>query len=125
VRLLLDTQILYWFFYEPEKLSPKAMQHLTAAEAVLVSSVSVWEIAIKVRIGKMKADPRRMVERFDAAGFGELPIYSRHAAAVSDLPLHHGDPFDRLLIAQAMSEPLHLLTTDAQLKPYSHLVIEV
>ena len=125
MRLLLDTQILYWFFYEPKKLSPKAMQHLTAAEAVLVSSVSVWEIAIKVRIGKMKADPRRMVERFDAAGFGELPIYSRHAAAVSDLPLHHGDPFDRLLIAQAMSEPLHLLTTDAQLKPYSHLVIEV
>jgi PIN domain nuclease of toxin-antitoxin system len=95
------------------------------AEAVLVSSASIWEIAIKVRIGKLNANPRRVVQFMEAAGFEELPVFSRHTVLVADLPLYHTDPFDRLLIAQAISEPLHLLTTDAQLKPYSELVILV
>ncbi len=125
MRILLDTQIVYWFFYEPENVPKAARELMAEAEAVLVSAVSVWEIAIKVRLGKMKADPRRVVQLMEAAGFKELPVYARHTVLVADLPMYHGDPFDRLLIAQAISEPLHLLTADTQLRQYSTLVIQV
>jgi|ERR1035437_6100742 PIN domain nuclease of toxin-antitoxin system len=125
MRLLLDTQILYWFYYEPQNLQEATQQIMTEAEAVYVSSASIWEIAIKVRLGKMTANPRRIVQLLHAAGFAELPVFSRHTVIVADLPMYHGDPFDRLLIAQAISEPLNLLTADAQLKQYSNLVIQV
>ena len=123
MRLLLDTHIFYWSFYNPEKLSNKAISTIMQAEAVFVSSASIWETAIKVRLGKMDGSPAELAAEIAAAGFQELPVWSRHALLVADLPMHHSDPFDRLLIAQAMSEPLHLLTADAQLKPYSDLVI--
>ncbi|MGA2085011.1 MAG: type II toxin-antitoxin system VapC family toxin [Terracidiphilus sp.] len=125
MKLLLDTHIVCWQFYEPRNLPKEARRLMLDAEAVLVSSASIWEIAIKVRIGKLNANPRRVVQFMEAAGFEELPVFSRHTVLVADLPLYHTDPFDRLLIAQAISEPLHLLTTDAQLKPYSELVILV
>jgi PIN domain nuclease of toxin-antitoxin system len=123
MRLLLDTHIFYWSFYNPEKLSNKAISTIMQAEAVFVSSASIWETAIKVRLGKMDGSPAELAAEIEASGFQELPVWSRHALLVADLPMHHSDPFDRLLIAQAMSEPLHLLTADAQLKPYSDLVI--
>jgi PIN domain nuclease of toxin-antitoxin system len=125
MRLLADTQIVYWFYHEPGKLSAAARRHLDGADAVYVSAASVWEIAIKVKLGKLKAEPLRLVQRIEAAGMRELPVFSRHTVLVADLPLLHTDPFDRLLIAQAMSEPLHLLTSDARMKQYSELVIEV
>jgi len=125
MRLLADTQIVYWFFHEPEKLPPAARRHLDAASAVYISAASVWEIAVKVRLGKMKADPQRLVERIEASNMRDLPVFSRHTMLVSELPLLHADPFDRLLIAQAISEPLHLLTTDSRMKQYSELVIQV
>lgn len=125
MRLLLDTHIFYWSFYERGRLSRKALKLIAGAEAIFVSSASIWEIAIKVRLGKIKADPLELIEQIEASGFQELPVFSRHAALVADLPMHHTDPFDRLLIAQALSEPLHLVTVDAQLKPYSDLVIQV
>ena len=125
MRLLLDTQIVYWHFYEPKNLPKQVPQLMADAEVVLVSAVSIWEIAIKVGIGKMKANPRRLVQFLAAAGFSELPVFSRHTVLVAELPMHHGDPFDRLLIAQAMSEPLNLLTSDAKLRQYSDLVIYV
>ena len=123
MRLLLDTHIFYWSFYNPEKLSNKEISTIMQAEAVFVSSASIWETAIKVRLGKMDGSPAQLAAEIEASGFQELPVWSRHALLVADLPMHHSDPFDRLLIAQAMSEPLHLLTADAQLKPYSDLVI--
>ena len=123
MRLLLDTHIFYWSFYDPDHLSAKALSTIMAAEAVFVSSASIWEMAIKVRLGKMTGDPRELAEHISAAGFRELPVFARHAHVVAGLPMHHTDPFDRLLIVQAMSEPLHLLTTDTQLKPYSDLVL--
>jgi PIN domain nuclease of toxin-antitoxin system len=125
MRLLADTQIVYWLYHEPEKLSLAARRYLDGADAVYVSAASVWEIAIKVKLGKLRADPERLVQRIQSAGMRELPVYSRHTALVADLPLHHTDPFDRLLVAQAMSEPLHLLTSDSRMKQYSDLVIEV
>jgi len=125
MRLLADTQIVYWFYHEPEKLSPRARGHLDGADAVYVSAASVWEIAIKVQLGKLKADPERLVERIESSGMRELPVFSRHVALVAHLPLLHTDPFDRLLIAQAMIEPMHLLTSDKRMSQYSDLVIQV
>lgn len=125
MRLLFDTHILYWSFFERGRLSQLALKLIDEAEEIYVSSASIWEIAIKVRLGKMKVDPQELLDRFDESGFQELPVLFKHAILVADLPLHHADPFDRILIAQAMSEPLHLLTADAQLQQYSQLVILV
>jgi PIN domain nuclease of toxin-antitoxin system len=125
MRLLLDTHIFCWSFYEPQRISGETRELMNEAEEVFVSSASIWEIAIKVRLGKINADPEELFHQIEANGFQELPVSSKHALLVAKLPMHHTDPFDRLLIAQAMSEPLHLLTADAQLKPYSELVILV
>jgi PIN domain nuclease of toxin-antitoxin system len=85
----------------------------------------MWEIAIKVRLGKMNADPQKLFDQIKANDFQELPVWSKHALLVAKLPLYRSDPFDRILIAQAISEPLNLLTVDAQLQAYSELVIQV
>lgn len=123
--VLLDTQIIYWFFYEKQNVPAAAWDVMNQSNGVFVSAASIWEIAIKVKIGKINADAREVVRLLFPAGFKELPVLSRHAVLVADLPLHHGDPFDRLLVAQAIEEPMHLLTTDAQLRQYSELVIQV
>jgi PIN domain nuclease of toxin-antitoxin system len=125
MRLLLDTQIVYWFFYEKRTVPRQAYDLMNQAQTIFVSAASVWEMAIKVRIGKLNANPRQMAQLMEAAGFDEQPVFSRHTILVADMPLYHADPFDRLLIAQAKSENLHLLTTDSQLKQYSELVIQV
>jgi PIN domain nuclease of toxin-antitoxin system len=125
MRILLDTHILYWWFYETSKLSKNAVAIVQEAEEVFVSSASVWELAIKSRLGKINADPQQVLKRIEKNDFIELPVYFRHAALVATLPLHHADPFDRLLIAQAISEPLNLLTADPKLKAYSELVLQV
>ena len=125
MRILLDTHIFCWWFYEPELLSDTALRVMHGAEETFVSSASIWEVAIKVRLGKMNADPKELFDQIKANGFHELPVWSKHAMLVAKLPMHHVDPFDRLLIAQAISEPLHLVTVDAQLQPYSDLVIQV
>ena len=125
MRILLDTHIFYWLSYEQHKLPPAARRILDKADVVYVSAVSFWEIAIKVRVGKLKADISELLSSLEAANLLELSVLARHTPLVSTLPLYHTDPFDRLLIAQAMSEPLHLLTADPKLKQYSELVIEV
>ncbi len=125
MRLLLDTQIVYWFFYERLNVPNEAWNAMKNAEAIFVSAASIWEIAIKVRIGKMNADPVRIAQLLEAAGFRELPVFAKHTALVANLPLLHGDPFDRLLVAQAIEEPMQLLTADSQLRQYSELVILV
>jgi len=125
MRLLLDTQIVYWFFFEEQNVPNAAWEVLNRYDEVYVSAASIWEIAIKVRLGKMKADPHKVAATLTDAGFIELPVYARHTVLVANMPLHHGDPFDRLLIAQAMEEPMRFLTTDSRLKQYSELVIEV
>jgi PIN domain nuclease of toxin-antitoxin system len=125
MRVLLDTHIFYWLFYEQHRLPSAARTILDDADAVYVSAVSFWELAIKVRVGKLTADIPELLSSLEAANLLELPVLARHTPLVSILPLHHADPFDRLLIAQAMTEPLHLLTVDPQLKQYSDLVIQV
>ena|SRR5579871_992001 len=123
MRLLLDTHIFYWSLYSRSRLPKGALEAILAAEAVFVSAVSIWEMAIKVRLSKIKGDPARLADFIAESGFSELPIWSRHAKLVSTLPMHHSDPFDRLLIAQAIAEPLHLLTADIKLKPYTDLIL--
>jgi PIN domain nuclease of toxin-antitoxin system len=123
LRVLLDTHLVYWWFYETARLPAAALATIKDADEIFVSSVTVWEMAIKVRLGKLSADPQKLVDQMTANDFQELPVFSRHALLVATLPMHHSDPFDRLLVAQALSEPLHLLTADTQLKPYSDLVI--
>ena len=125
LRLLLDTHIFLWLAADDKRLSEAARRSISDASRVLISSASILEIAIKFRIGKLKVDPDDALAEIAANGFEELPIRNDHAVRVGRLPLHHRDPFDRLLVAQAISERLHLLTADAQLKAYSDLVILV
>lgn len=125
MRLLLDTHILLWLMEDSPRLSRQARSLIVSATEVFVSSVSVWEIAIKSRLGKLEEDPELIVEKLGAAGLKELDVSYHHALATSKLPPVHGDPFDRLLIAQAIVEPMQFLTADARLSAYSHLVIAV
>ena len=93
----------------------------------MFSAASIWEVAIKARHRREDFDarPEEIAAAARAARLTELPIWSDAAALVANLPLHHRDPFDRLLVAQAMAEPLHLYTADRQLSPYSELVVFV
>ena len=122
MRLLLDTQLYLWFIVDSPKLSKQARDTIARANDVYVSAASIWEMSIKIALGKLSADETDLVRAIDASGFVELPILARHAAFVASLPPHHRDPFDRMLIAQAIQEPLRLLTADKTLKRYSDLV---
>jgi PIN domain nuclease of toxin-antitoxin system len=122
MRLLLDTHVLLWALTASPRLKPEVIKLLEAADEVMVSAASIWEIAIKVRLGKLAVDVVELAAAAAESGFVELPVTGAHAACVAQLPLLHHDPFDRLLVAQAMIEPLRLLTADAALVPYSELV---
>jgi len=125
MRLLIDTQIFIWTVLDSDSLSLKARQIMLGASEIFVSAASIWEIAIKARIGKLEGNPDEFVEAIEESGFRELMISSRHAAKVHELPLYHRDPFDRLLIAQALTEPMKFLTADSMLEQYSELVMMV
>jgi PIN domain nuclease of toxin-antitoxin system len=124
VRLLLDTHLLLWALGAPSKLPTRA-RSLVAKSDVYVSAASIWEISIKSALGKLTADPREVLAALGPAGFIELPISGEHAARVLDLPPIHRDPFDRLLVAQALAEPMRLLTNDAVLGGYGDIVTVV
>ncbi|MGF6226845.1 PIN domain nuclease of toxin-antitoxin system [Inquilinus ginsengisoli] len=125
MRLLLDTNILIWVMDDDPMLSPTARRTIEQATAVFVSPVSIWEISIKAALGKLRLDMTKFMPRLAEAGFEPLAVSWDHARAVHDLPHHHRDPFDRMLVAQAVSEPLHLLTHDGMLARYSDLVTVV
>jgi PIN domain nuclease of toxin-antitoxin system len=121
MQLLIDTHLLLWAVAASRKLPAKARELLINPEnVVLYSAASVWEIAIKsgLRRDDFRVDLPRIMRAFVAAGFTELPVTSAHAARVTSLPDLHRDPFDRLLVAQALTEPAILLTNDEQLGQY-------
>jgi PIN domain nuclease of toxin-antitoxin system len=125
MRLLLDTHVLLWALATPERLAPAIRDQIEdPANVVLFSAASIWEIAIKARLGRadFQQRPTQVVEAARVSGFTELPVLAAAAARVADLPLLHRDPFDRLLVAQAISEPARLYTADPLLPPYSELV---
>ena len=125
MRLLLDTHLVYWFYYETKRLPDEARRLIQDADSNYVSAASIWEIAIKSKLGKINANPKRILESIPISGFRSLSVRPVHAAAVADLPLYHADPFDRLLVAQSICEPLRLVTSDEKLKQYSDQVILV
>ncbi len=98
---------------------------MLSAAAVFVSAATIWEISIKSALGKLDADVDELVVNLEQAGFRELPVTAAHAAAVRNLPDIHRDWFDRLLVAQAITEPLRLLTVDDNVEKYTDLVIKV
>ncbi|WP_322801903.1 type II toxin-antitoxin system VapC family toxin [Thermoflexus sp.] len=125
MRLLLDTHVLPWALAEPERLPARVQEWLVSpANDVLFSVASIWEIAIKAQIGRLSLSVtvEEIMGAARASGFQELPVRAVHAAPVGSLPLHHRDPFDRILVAQAITEPARLLTVDPMLARYSELV---
>jgi len=122
MRLLLDTHAVLWFATGHSALSPAARAQATnPANEVLVSHVTAWELAIKTGIGKLKLDRELSLwlERYVVGnGFGALPIELDHVVAVARLPHHHGDPFDRLLVAQCEAENLALVSRDSMFDAY-------
>jgi PIN domain nuclease of toxin-antitoxin system len=122
VRLLLDTHLLLWAAEEPGRLSPAARKLMNdAGNELTFSAASFWEIAIKRGLGRsdFQADPRLLRRGLLDNGYSELLIGSDHALAIDGLPLLHKDPFDRILIAQAMVEGITLLTADPLVAQYS------
>lgn len=125
MRLLIDTHVFLWAMGGDKKLTKHAEATMLSADAVFVSAASIWEISIKSGLGKLDADVNELVARMEEAGFRELPVTAVHAAAVRDLPDIHRDPFDRILVAQAIIEPLRLLSDDDNVAKYTDLVIKI
>ena len=121
MRLLLDTHILLWALADPRRLTDSVRDALEADNEVLFSAASVWEIAIKSQVlrAEFGVDATAIIEAALETRFNELAISPEHAAAVAALPPHHRDPFDRLLVAQAFTEPARLVTADKALAAYS------
>jgi PIN domain nuclease of toxin-antitoxin system len=125
MRILLDTHVLIWALIEPQRLAATTRRLLEdAGNEILFSAASIWEIAIKISLGRadFQIEPSEIIDAAISSGFTELPVHAHVALQVSSLPPHHRDPFDRLLIAQAMTEPALFYTADRQLDPYSELV---
>ncbi len=123
MRVLLDTQIFLWWLADSRKLGKTTRERIEKADEVYVSAASIVECEQKIAAGLLEADAEELAQGITASGFRELPVRARPAAAAASLrPMPGADFFDRLLIAQAMAEPLRFLTANAALKQYSELV---
>lgn len=122
MRFLIDTHVWLWAVGEPERLRRSAVDQITSAESsVIFSAVSAWEIAIKFSRGRLKLPippEDLLMSQLEIFGMTALPVSLPHALRVAQLPFHHHDPFDRLLVAQCQSEGLPLMTADAALARY-------
>jgi PIN domain nuclease of toxin-antitoxin system len=121
MKVLLDTHVLYWWFTSAERLSKRAFSLLTEPDnLVLISPATGWELAIKANLGKLNALPlvSDLHLLIEEDGFEELPVRIDHAVRAGLLPLHHRDPFDRLLVAQAQTANLPILSEDSLLDRY-------
>ncbi len=120
-RLLLDTHVFLWWLVDSPRLAQPTRTFIAdGANDVLVSAASIWEMAIKSSIGKLRLDklPVALADLIEFSEFVELPVKAAHAALVRSLPLHHTDPFDRLLVVQAQCEQLTFATADQALGQY-------
>ena len=125
-RLLLDTHLLLWWLKGDARLPQAVIERVQAPEAeVFISQASLWELAIKVSIGRLQVDLPNLERQVPLQGFRWLPISNVHLLAVADLESDgvHRDPFDRLLVCQSRVEPMLLLTADSQLKHYGSTVL--
>ena len=128
MRLLLDTQIALWGLTNDRRLVAKAQKLILEPEnEVFISVASLWEISIKFQLGRgdMPVSESRAYELFMSAGYQILAIQATHAIAIESLPSIHNDPFDRIIVAQALSEPMRLVTHDRTVANYSDSIIFV
>ena len=128
MNLLLDTHVALWAITDSLRLSKKARELIESPKSsVWISAASVWEITIKHALGRgdMPVSGQDAVRYFRESGYRFLPIEVEHAMAVEDLPAHHADPFDRILVAQALVEPMRLMTHDAAVARYSDTIIQI
>lgn len=118
MRLLLDTHVALWWFNDPTRVRPAALEAIEdGANEALLSAASVWEAGIKTSVGKLTS-PRSLAESASVKGLVELQVSWEHASLAADLPRLHGDPFDRMLVAQAVIEDLVLVTRDPLVRQY-------
>jgi len=128
LNLLLDTHIALWAITDSPKLSARARALIEAPTSqIWISSASIWEIAIKHSLGRgdMPVGSADALRYFQESGYQILDVKAEHAVAVEELPAHHQDPFDRILVAQAIVEPMRLMTHDPIVARYSDSIIEV
>ena len=124
MRLLLDTHVLLWSLHRPEALGRQALELLSdAGNEVIASAVSLWEMAVKKRTGKMEVDLGLVMAGIAEQGFVRLGIEDRHLQTLIGLPFHHRDPFDHLLIAQAIAEDALFVTRDRAATRYPITVV--
>ena len=128
MNLLLDTHVALWAITDSPKLSTKARELIESPKStVWISAATVWEIAIKHSLGRgdMPVSSQDALRYFSESGYRFLPVEPEHAAAVEDLQPHHNDPFDRILVAQALVEPMRLITHDPMVARYSDTIIAI
>lgn len=128
MNLLLDTHVALWAITDSPKLPQRARELIESPKATIwISAASIWEIAIKHSLGRgdMPVSSQDARQYFQESGYRFLPIDADHTVAVEALPPHHQDPFDRILVAQALIEPMRLITHDSQVALYSDTIIKV
>lgn len=128
MNLLLDTHVALWAILDSPRLSETARALILSPKStVWISAATIWEISIKHALGRgdMPVNGDTALAWFRGSGYRFLPVEPEHAAAVGDLPLHHADPFDRILITQAIYEPMRLLTSDSIVARYNDTIIQV
>jgi len=128
LNLLLDTHVALWAIADSPKLTKMARDLIESPKSsVWISAATIWEIAIKHGLGRgdMPVSGQDALRYFRESGYRFLPVEPEHATAVEDLPVHHADPFDRILVAQALVEPMRLITHDPVVARYSDTIIEI
>lgn len=126
MRLLLDTHILLWWLRDDRKLTRETEGYISSSEnEVFISAVSTWEIAIKQSIGRLTVNLQEFDLAISKSGFNILSITMPHTLAVAALPMHHSDPFDRLLVAQSIVEPMRIVTHDETVGLYGDHILVV
>jgi PIN domain nuclease of toxin-antitoxin system len=128
VNFLLDTHVALWAITDSPKLPKKARELIESPKSsVWISAATVWEIAIKHSLGRrdMPVSSQDALRYFRESGYWFLSLEPEHALAVEDLPAHHADPFDRILVAQALVEPMRLITHDPMVARYGNTIIEI
>lgn len=123
MKLLLDTNVLLWLLKDDNRLGPTARKTISNSQEIIVSEISLWEISIKISIGRLQSVPE-LLDTIRGLGFRRLSLSDEHLQCYEKLPLLHRDPFDRMLVAQASIEDIALITSDSFLEKYGITVIE-